>query len=80
MSKSRTSDFRNCQTLLFVAFSVQKLRYKILSVSTQTPKNPDQWLELTCTIRNAEMINNAFSTAQVVRVNLMHRVSCDFMS
>jgi len=51
-----------------VAFRVQKLRYIILSLSPQTPKNPDQWLELACTILNAEMINNAISAAQVVRV------------
>ena len=43
------------------------MRYIILSLSTQTPKNPDQCLELACAIRNAEMINNALSTAQVVR-------------
>lgn len=51
-----------------MAFRVQKLRYIILSLSIQTPKNPDQCLELACTltIRNAEMINNAVSTAHVV--------------
>ena len=50
-----------------MAFRVQKLRYTILPLSTQTPKKPDQWLELACTIRNGEMINNAVSAAQVVR-------------
>lgn len=43
------------------------MRNIILSLSTQRPKNPDQCLELACTILNAEMINNAVLTAQVVR-------------